>query len=91
MATANVDRLRREIEALPADEREELLALLLGPAAERVGTGLDEDREQAFQERLLREGTLRRIPADGPFEDFEPVVIAGRPISESLIDDREPR
>ena len=91
MATANIDRLRREIEALGAQEREELLALLLGPGPERGRAHSEEDREREFQERLLREGALRSIPAGLAFEDYEPVAVTGRPVSETLVDDREPR
>jgi hypothetical protein len=91
MTTANLDRLRQEIEALSANERQELLDWLLGSRTQPSDEATDENRERAFQERMLREGFLSSIPSGAPLEDFEPVVVEGTPLSVTLIDDREPR
>lgn len=88
MATGNLHRILREIEALSAAERRELLEWLRANA----GDAHDEaERERAFQERMLREGVLTRVAGEGAEGEVEPLVVRGKPASETLVEDREPR
>lgn len=51
----------------------------------------DDEKERAFQEHLLYTGVLDNIPTGALENDFEPVVVRGRPVSETLIEDRDAR
>lgn len=48
--------------------------------------------EREFQRQLLEAGILDHAPAgytaDEPYEDFEPVAIAGEPLSETIMRER---
>jgi hypothetical protein len=86
----NVDRIRREIASLSASERRELLEWLRSEGAAHEAAD-DAERERAFRERMLEEGFLTSISTRTPQNDFAPIVVRGKPASETLIEDREPR
>jgi prevent-host-death family protein len=60
------------------------------PVAEIGPVRQSENRLQERLEQLAAEGWIRLPTRVGPI-DFEPVTLRGRPISETLLEDREDR
>ncbi len=90
MVSSNVNRVLQEVVALTLDERKELLALLettnLFPTSSSP--------EDLAAAALLKKGIISRVPPR-PLEwdiarhqSFTPIKVEGKPISESLIEDR---
>jgi hypothetical protein len=90
MVSQNVDRILQEVNSLSLPEREQLLAML-GPAQSPPTPPSVDDLAIAA---MLRKGIIRQIPRPPTPEDIArydswvPVEIEGKPVSESLIEDR---
>lgn len=57
-----------------------------------IETAIDNDKvSPELYRQMLAEGMISRIPEGGADEedDFEPVEIEGRPLSETVLEDRE--
>ncbi len=75
----------QEIQKLPPFERREIF--------DRISTDLSKDdsiSEEEAANRLLAKGLINEIPADWDKADehFEPIEIQGKPLSETIIEDR---
>lgn len=90
---ATVEQLARQIKTLTGDEQAQLRAM---PGADALlETPLDTERTTL--EHLLARGIIARIPdryrkgyrPDPQAENFTPVPVTGRPVSETLLEDRE--
>jgi hypothetical protein len=90
MVSENVDRILQEVKALSLPEREQLLSML-GSAQPQPTSQTAEDLAVAA---MLRKGIIRQIPPAPTAEDivrynsWAPVQVEGKPVSESLIEDR---
>ncbi len=75
----------QEIQKLPPFERREILDRI---STDSSNNGLISEEDTAKQ--LLAKGIINEIPADWDKadEDFEPIEIKGKPLSETLIEDR---
>jgi hypothetical protein len=90
MVSPNVSRILQEAQRLSDAERKELRRSLDERSAEPSAL----TKEQQLDRLLLEEGVLSRIPP-GPtepdvarFEKWTPVSIQGKPLSETIIEDR---
>ena len=92
--SANVQEIISQIMALSPAEQAALRGLLANgtPASTgqpRVWTEEDEDR---LEQELLAEGTLDHVPPKitdfTPWENRTPFPVEGRPVSETLIEER---
>ena len=92
--SANVQRIIAQIMALPPEEQAALRGLLASgtPASTvqpKVWTDTDEDR---LEQELLAEGTLDYVPPKitdfTPWENRMPFPVVGKPVSETLIEER---
>ena len=84
----NTTEILSEINKLPVIEKRGLFQKL---SEELNDTSLSDEemREQEFEQMLLAEGVINQIPAHwNEDDDFEPVEITGRPLSETIIEDR---
>jgi hypothetical protein len=96
MATI-VEQMVQQIRTLTAEEQRQIRALLDAEAPQPAGATPEQQRGLA--ERLFAEGIIENLPARyregyNPEEDADrhpPVVVQGRPVSETLLEDREPR
>lgn len=74
-----------EIQKLPPAQRKEVLDNIASDLPENGGIS-----EAETAERLLANGVIREIPEqwNKPDEDFEPIDIQGKPLSETIIEGR---
>lgn len=96
MATI-VEQMVQQIKTLTDDEQRQIRALLGVQTPEATAAAAEQQRRLA--ERLFAEGIIENLPAryrEGyqPEDDADrhpPVMVKGRPVSETLLEDREPR
>lgn len=88
MTTSNLDRIREEVKSLTPDEQRSLRDMvdeLLVKSAPRM-------TEEEFEQRLLKKGVISRIPPrirDASFEANRKLIeVAGKPVSETIIEER---
>ena len=78
----------REISKLPSGERRNIYRHL-DDDLHHEKVSAEELREREFEQMLLAEGVIRDIPSGwNEDDDFEPVEITGKPLSETIIEDR---
>lgn len=76
--TAALQRIIREVSDLSPSEREELRSLLAPPEGERD-----------YHRRLLEAGLTAKIPSGAALASRrEPIAVSGKPLSESLLEER---
>lgn len=85
-----------EIQKLSLEEAREVAEQLANYLREREGAALASDateaREDEFERQLLAKGVISHIPTrdetDEEFDKFEPIEVAGEPLSETIIRER---
>jgi hypothetical protein len=85
-----------EIRKLNLDEAREVAERLAKYLREQESVALaaeeTEAREDEFERQLLAKGVISHIPTrdetDEEFEKFEPIEVAGEPLSETIIRER---
>ncbi|HLG14855.1 MAG TPA: hypothetical protein VJH03_10190 [Blastocatellia bacterium] len=92
MSSANLEQLMSEVRALTSDEQRkvrELIDSLLEPRAATSGMVSPED---LLDQRLLETGVISEIPPPikdfTPYENRRPVPVKGKPVSETIIEER---
>ncbi len=86
MPTATIDQVIAEAKALPLDKQKQLRDTLNSWLAQPQMT------EAEFEQKLLRQGFMSNVPP--PIVDFsnyrnrQPIQVAGKPLSETIIEDR---
>jgi hypothetical protein len=92
MSPADFDKLVEKMRALdPAEQlrlRDFLDALLSIPPGSPIGEALSEDQ---FEEQLVQQGIISVPPQRTDFssvEKWQPVEIQGKPLSETIIEER---
>jgi len=88
MTTSNLDQVIEEVKALTPDEQRQLRDLLdslLAPPAPQM-------TEEEFHQRLLERGVIGHIPPPitdlKPFENRKLMEVKGKPLSETVIEER---
>jgi hypothetical protein len=82
MASADVERIAKEIRDLEPAERAQLLALVQPSDAKRPMT------EEEFEIMLFEQGKLVARPTGEPRPPWTPIKISGPPLSQTIIEDR---
>jgi len=78
-----------EISKLPVPERRNIFERLDDDMRRENAVSPEELREREFERTLLAEGVIRSIPSGWNDDDyFEPVEINGKPLSETIVEDR---
>lgn len=92
MASSSLERVIEELKALtPAEQQKvrELIDSMLEPSAESSAMLSPED---LLDQRLFEAGVIseipRRITDFTPYQNRKPVKITGKPISETIIEER---
>lgn len=77
----------KQIRRLPLSEKETVFKTLETELHEKISE--EERLEQEVDKLLLEKGLIRSIP-DGwnDDDDFEPIEFTGKPLSETIIEDR---
>lgn len=84
----NTTEILSEIRKLPVVEKRNLYRQL-SEDLKTDSVSAEELREQKFDRMLLAEGVINHIPPRwNEDDDFEPVEISGKPLSETIIEDR---
>lgn len=87
MAEATLERVVEEVKSLTPDEQQQLRSLLDAWLAEP--TDDVEAKEQLLTQRLLEKGIISKLPTgERSQQQFKPVKVLGRPVSETLLEDR---
>lgn len=69
---------------LSADERQAVVRALLSPPDDTI-----RKRQARLNQRLVVDGLLKRIPdLERRDTDFTPITITGKPLSETIIEER---
>jgi len=91
MSSANLERVIEEVKALLPDELrkvKELIDSLLQESGAASGVSVEDQIDQL----LLEAGVISEIPKHAPkpdhLKDFEPIEVKGKPISETIIEER---
>jgi hypothetical protein len=93
MAT-DIDTLIREIRSLPQDEQRRLQrALAEGtPDKNESSPNANKIADEDYQQRLVDAGLLKQVKPrhreQQSFDSFRPVEISGKPLSETIIEER---
>lgn len=91
MAQETLERIVEDVKTLTPQEQQRLRVLLdqsLSGQAEEI-----EAKERLLMQRLLEKGIIDNIPSglpDASDDDYVPISVQGRPVSETLLEDREP-
>lgn len=85
----NTTEILNEINKLPIYEKRNIYKRLDDDLHHEKAVSPEELREREFEQMLLAEGVIREIPSAWNDEDnFEPIEIEGKPLSETIIEDR---
>ena len=88
MSNANLERVLEEVKALTPDEQRQVKNLI----DSLLNDSSSISPEDLLEQRLLEAGVIREIPkriADSSNDDdFEPVEVKGKPLSETIIEER---
>lgn len=76
-----------EIYRLPVNQQKELKEKLLKSSYSN-GESQNQIAQDEFDKKLLEDGFLMNLPVENDDEDFEPVEFSGKPISETIIEER---
>jgi len=88
MSTASLDRLFAEVKALTPDEQRSLRDMV----DELLAASAPQMTEDEFEQHLLRKGIISRIPPPitdlTPYRDRKLIEVKGKPLSETIIEER---
>jgi hypothetical protein len=93
MAT-DIEKLIQQIASLPVEERRRVQAALAAEASTAGGAAPPTGQltDEAYQRRLVEAGLLTEVKPrrrdQRQFERFQPVEISGKPLSETIIEER---
>ncbi len=78
-----------EVTKLSKAEKRQVIEVLLRDEQLAEDGESDETKTAKFLEHLLEQGTIKQIPPrENLPRDFEPVPIKGKPLSETIIEER---
>jgi hypothetical protein len=93
--SATLDKVKEEMRTLAPEELLEVRELADSLLSEPAARPLTEDElEDAFERELAAEGIISlpdpasRKEAEDGFDDYEPITVEGKPLSEMIIEDR---
>lgn len=81
-----VERLIQEARALPPEDLQRLIETLSHPVQQKPAMS-----EEEFQAHLLEAGIISDLPkplAERQASDFLPITVQGKPLSETIIEER---
>lgn len=90
--TISLERAVEVVRALGPEEQAQLRAMM-DSWRTLMPSGATPEQQRRLAERLLADGIIACIPEGYPegYVEPPPIVVRGRPVSETLLEDREPR
>lgn len=83
----SITEILSEIRKLSPAEKQQVINALL--QSEQGPPKTDDEKRRELHRRLLAEGVIKSIPPRAVVEpDFEPVPIKGKPLSQTIIEER---
>ncbi|MDQ3256892.1 MAG: hypothetical protein M3R15_23865, partial [Acidobacteriota bacterium] len=87
--SATLDRIIEEVRALPSGEQRQLVEQLNAIVS---SSPTEDEMEDAFERELMAEGVLGEVKPlsddDPEFYAYRPVTVTGKPVSETIIEER---
>lgn len=78
-----------EIKLLPLSEKQTVFKVLEIELKPNIEISEEERREREFDQMLYEKGVIKSIPPKwNEDDDFEPIEFTGKPLSETIIEDR---
>jgi hypothetical protein len=78
-----------EIKLLPLSEKQTVFKVLEIELKPNSKISDEERREREFDQMLMEKGVIKSIPPKwNEDDDFEPIEFTGKPLSETIIEDR---
>jgi hypothetical protein len=78
-----------EIRHLPLSEKQTVFRTLAVELKPKEYISEEERLEREFEQMLLQKGVIKSIPTKwNDDDDFEPIEVIGKPLSETIIEDR---
>jgi hypothetical protein len=90
MSSANLEKVIEEVKALPPDDLRQVKALidsLLQAPSVESGVSLEDQLDQLLEAGVISE-IPKRLPRPEHLKDFKPIEVKGKPISETIIEER---
>lgn len=91
-AVAVLEKIVEEIKTLTPEQRQRVREMLDGASSDETPEEELQRREEQVYQRLRKTGILVKIPLEDvehlPFEDYVPVKFEGKPLSETIIEER---
>lgn len=78
----------KQVQNLPLDEQQHILEVLRESLSQRSQAKMSEDEVERI---LLAKGIIGKVPErlpDNEEESYEPIEITGKPLSETIIEER---
>lgn len=92
MSSASLEKVIEEVKALSPDEQRTVRGLLNSILEGSPGFSEEESPEDLLDQRLLEAGVISEIPPRiidfTPYQNRRPVEVKGKPISETIIEER---
>jgi hypothetical protein len=91
MLNANLEKVIEEVKALPPDDLRKVKALI-DSLLQAPGAESKMSVEDQLDQLLLEAGVISEIPSPitdfTPYENRQPIKVKGKPISETIIEER---
>lgn len=96
--SATLEQVKEQVKTLTPEEQKQLCAFIDAQAASILQEAT-RDAQRRLAERLLAKGLIDHLPAryrpgyipENDLNQRPPVQVIGRPVSDTLLEDREPR
>lgn len=92
MSSANLEKVLKEVRALTPDEQRKVKDLVDSLLKSPDGIQSQMSPEDLLEQKLLEAGIIseipKRLPTPEHLKDFKPVEVKGKPVSETIIEER---
>jgi hypothetical protein len=92
MSSVSLEKIIEEVRALTPDEQRKVKELIDSLLVSPLETPLPLSPEDLVERRLLERGVIseipKRLPDPDQYRDFKPVEVKGKPVSETIVEER---
>ncbi len=90
MSSTSLERVIEEVKTLTIEEQRNVKELINSLLEARGDEAKESSPQDLLQRRMLERGAISEIPRRdaSQYEDFEPVEVQGKPLSEIIIEER---
>lgn len=90
MSSASVEKIIEEVKSLTVEEQQAVKELINSLLEAQAEESTELSPRDLLERRMLERGAISEIPSRDAsrYEDFEPVEVKGKPLSEIIIQER---